>query len=166
MTTTASRSLLALTAVLAVGTAAACSSTTDKASASEKKPEPTTLTFTLDNEGAEFDPIDLGRKGESIGDRHIAALTLLDDGEPAGRFHTDCLVVDDAYGGQMCTMVAMLAGGTLTFQTAGLHEEFEGVEGRGQWAAVTGGTGKYAGARGEASLGEDEDSPFTITLLP
>jgi hypothetical protein len=118
MRTTATRSLLAAAAVLAVGTAAACSSTTDQASASEKKPEPTTLTFTLDAGGGEFDPIDLGRKGESIGDRHIAAFTLQLDGEPAGRMHTDCLVVDDAYGGQMCTMVAMLRGGTLAFQNA------------------------------------------------
>lgn len=32
--------------------------------------------------------------------------------------------------------------------------------------AVTGRTGKYAGARGAASLGAGEDSPLTITLLP
>jgi hypothetical protein len=64
----------------------------------------------LDNAGGEFDPIDLGSRGESIGDRHIAAFTLLAGGEPAGRTHTDCLVVDDAYEGQMCTVVAMVAG--------------------------------------------------------
>jgi hypothetical protein len=166
MSTIASRSLLAVAAVLAVGAVAACSNTTEKASASEKKPEPTTLTFTFDEAGAEFDQVDVGGKGESIGDRHVGAMTLLADGEPAGRFHTDCLVVDNAYEGQMCTMVAMLSGGTLTMQTAGLHKEFDGVEGSGEWAAVTGGTGTYAGARGEASLGADEDSPFTITLLP
>lgn len=166
MSTTTTRTLIAVSAVLIAGTAAACSSTTEKASASGPKPEPTTLTFTIDGPGAEFDHIDLGRKGDSIGDRHVGAFTLLVEGEPAGRMHTDCLVVDDAYEGQMCTTVAMLSGGTLTFENAGLHKELGDVDGSGQLAAVTGGTGEYSGARGELDLGEEEDSPLTITLLP
>lgn len=166
MSSTVIRSLLAVAAVLAIGTTAACSGTTEEASASEKEPEPTTLTFTLDEAGGEFDQVDTGRKGESIGDRHVAAMTLLADGEPAGRMHTDCLVVDNAYEGQMCIAVAMLAGGTLSFQNAGLHKELAGVDGAGDRFAVTGGTGEYAGARGEMNVGEQEGDPVTITLLP
>ena len=40
-------------------------------------------------------------------------MTMLDDGAVAGRALLDCMVADPTYGGQMCTGVLLLDGGTL-----------------------------------------------------
>jgi hypothetical protein len=149
------------------GTAVAACASTPAASADRKAAAPPTeLTYTLDTETMEYHPIDIGKKGDSAGDRHISAFTVLADGQPTGRAHSDCLAVDNAYEGQMCAMVVMLPGGTISFQNAGLHKPLGDADTSGERFAVTGGTGVYSGARGEMTVGEAEDGPITITLLP
>jgi len=159
------RTTLAIAGLVAAGAVTACAST-PAASADRKPAEPTELSYTLDTDTMEYHPIDIGKKGDSAGDRHISAFTVLADGEPTGRAHSDCVAVDSAYEGQMCSMVVMLPGGTISFQSAGLHKPLGDADTSGERFAVTGGTGEYAGARGEMSVGEAEEGPLTITLLP
>lgn len=166
MLTTSRRTALAVACLVAGAAVAACASTPAASADRKAAAQPTELSYTLDTVTMEFDPVDVGKKDESVGDRHIAAFTVLADGEPTGRAHSDCLVVDNAYEGQMCALVVMLPGGTISFQSAGLHKPLGDADTSGERFAVTGGTGVYAGARGEMTVGEAEDGPMTITLLP
>lgn len=59
-----------------------------------------------------------------------------------------------------------LADGTLYFQGMGFHERVPNAgSGDDSVYAVTGGSGAYSGARGEASAPADGDT-LTVTLLP
>ncbi len=169
MTTTPHRSqlMIAVAAVAAFGALSACSDSDGPASASTpEKSEPTTMEFLLDIEGGDFDELAVGGKGEAVGNHHYAAMTMLDDGAVAGRALMDCTVADPTYEGQMCTGVLLLDGGTLTVQNAGEHKSIEGIDPGVEAFAVTGGTGAYAGASGEMTVGEAEEGPLTVTLLP
>jgi hypothetical protein len=157
-------SLLGVAALTAVGALSACSSTPE-ASASEQE-EPTTLTFMLDGEGGDYEEVDTGKKGISVGDRNLAAMTLESDGDIAGRLIMDCLAADPTYEGQVCSGIALISGGTLSFEQVGLHKPIPGIDPGAEAYAVTGGTGKYAGAGGEMVVGEEDHAPVTITLLP
>lgn len=159
--------LLAGTAIAALAALSACSDSGDSAAASEPKEpaaEPTTLEFTLDVENGDYDQTGSGK--DEVGDHYYSAMTMLDDGEVAGRALLDCMAFDPTYGGQMCSGVLLLDGGTLSIQNAGEHEPIEGVDYGEESFAVTGGTGEYAGATGEMTVGEAEEGPLTITLLP
>ncbi len=162
------RLLLGVAAIAALGCLSACSDSSDPASAAEqtKSPEPTTLEFLLDVENGDFDESSFGGKGDVVGNHHYSAMTLLSDGSVAGRALLDCMVADPTYEGQMCTGVLLLDGGTLTLQNAGEHKSIEGVDPGPEAFAVTGGSGKYAGASGEMTVGDSEEGPLTITLLP
>ena len=154
---------LLVVAVAAVATLSACSGTSEARTSA--KDEPTILTFTLDGEGGDYNEVDTGNKGESLGDRHVAAMTLENDGKIAGRMLMDCTGVDPTYEGQTCSGHALIDGGTLAFEHVGTHEPIPGVDPGEEAYAVTGGTGEYAGASGEMVVGQEEDdAPVTITL--
>ena len=127
----------------------------------------TTLTFTLSEDGFASKYLDHGRKGPSIGDHHLTSLSLEQDGAVAGRVEVDCLATDRVYQGQTCEFGAQLADGTLFFEGIGFHEEIPHVgAGDDTVHAITGGTGAYAGAEGEVTIGLADTGPVTITLLP
>jgi hypothetical protein len=156
---------LLVVAVVAVATLSACSGASEAQPAD--KDEPTTLTFTLDGEGGDYNHVDTGKKGESLGDRHLAAMTLEIDGTIAGRMLMDCTGVDPTYEGQTCSGHALVDGGTLAFEHVGTHVPIPGVDPGEEAYAVTGGTGAYSGASGEMVVGQEEDdAPVTVTLQP
>jgi hypothetical protein len=106
-----------------------------------------------------------GRLGS--GDQAVVRATLVDErGARFGSTHALCTVTG---GGRnpsvVCTGVAVLRNGTLAVSFAFRFED------RGKIAAVTGGTGAYAGARGwlesrSAPGGDPRVNQDVIHLLP
>ncbi|HEV7824610.1 MAG TPA: hypothetical protein VGP02_06860 [Mycobacteriales bacterium] len=94
----------------------------------------------------------------NLGDRSVFTHDLLVDGEQVGFDGGVCTVVrmdpDGAYY-ILCNVSMTLPDGTLTFQTF-IREVFPPPP---FYAAVTGGTGAFAGARGEMHI--DPASPDT-----
>jgi hypothetical protein len=104
-------------------------------------------------------PIDAGPNGASVGDGLvITSKVFAPGGGRVGRLDFACTTT--GVGGnssQICQGVLTLPGGQLTGQFAG--------ESRRQ--AITGGTGKYKGARGQFVLGKDTPTSlsFAVELL-
>jgi hypothetical protein len=96
--------------------------------------------------------VDVRPKGESTGDRFLASLTLRKAGAIAGRLEVECTAVDGTYEGHMCTLVAIVEEGTLTFQSVGIGRRIPNVGMPPEVYAVTGGTGLYAGAGGTMTV--------------
>lgn len=165
MTTHTLRPALAGTAALCL--LAACAVVATGLPTSAAADDANTRTYTLSGKKVSSKYLDTGRKGPSTGDRHLTALTLKQDGGTAGRLLIECVAVDKVYEGQTCDLAAQLADGTLFFSGVGFHEEIPGVgSGDDSTYAITGGTGAFLGAAGDATVGPDEDGPLTITLLP
>jgi hypothetical protein len=150
-------------AALSAGVLAAA---TTSASSAAGEDGATTLTFALASRRVSETHVDVGRKGPTLGDRYLTGVSLKSAGKIAGRLEIDCVALDRVYEGQMCTLVAILADGTLTFQSAGVSAPIPNVGTPAEAYAVTGGTGSFAGATGEMSVGEGDHGPATITLLP
>jgi hypothetical protein len=94
--------------------------------------------------------IDQGRPGISKGDRVLITSALFDRaGRKAGRADFECVATGKgARGGGLCLGVIALTGGQLTTQFA------FGASGESPRQAITGGTGRYAGARGQFVIAE------------
>lgn len=93
----------------------------------------------------DFAFLDEGSAGPSLGDRLVFTSDLFDrNGNPVGRDAADCVTVRDPGQQQIaqCTITVQLSGGEITFQ--GL------AQGTDNTFAITGGTGEYKNARGEA----------------
>ena len=106
---------------------------------------------------------DNGRRGESLADLDACRGLLRDaQGDRAGRAHWTCVYLGSTRAGSDCSSVVTLRGGTL--QAAGVLSH---TSTRSEWA-VTGGTGRYAGARGTVALRQASPTRTraTITLLP
>jgi hypothetical protein len=111
---------------------------------------------------------DFGTPGPSLGDRIVFTSDLFDEeGNQVGRDGADCVVVRIDPSAPLpeqqvvqCTITVELADGQITFQ--GLAQGTENL------FAVTGGTGAYRKARGEA-LAKDrvplQVADITITLF-
>jgi hypothetical protein len=124
--------------------------------------DPRTLHFVAENRQSRT--VDLPPVHVSLGDQEVANGVLVDDeGKQAGTFGVECaaVVVSKRATQARCSGWAALAGGELVVagrSIAGTAEE--------TWA-VTGGTGDYGAARGEAllhDLGRGRAS-VTITLV-
>ena len=113
---------------------------------------PRTLTYRGFETGRDAKTVDVRPKGESVGDRYLASLTLRRAGEITGRLEVECTAVDGTYEGHMCTLVAIVEDGTLTFQSAGLGRPIPNVGNPPEVYAVTGGTGSYADAGGTMTV--------------
>ena len=112
--------------------------------------------------------LDLGAPGPSLGDRLVFTSDLFDDnGNNVGGDGADCVIVridPTAPPAQQqivqCVVTVQLADGQITFQGLG-----QGTE---NFFAVTGGTGVYRTARGEAfvkDLVPLQVADITITLF-
>jgi hypothetical protein len=105
---------------------------------------------------------DNGRRGESLGDLTACRGVLRNEnGARVGRAHWTCTYLGSTKRGDDCSAVVNLSGGTL--QAAGVLNH---TSPRSEWA-ITGGTGRYAGARGTATLRQASPTRTTavITLL-
>jgi hypothetical protein len=148
-----------------LGAASACTNDpAPAASVTQAEPERTVLEFQMSQKDSEFELFDVGKRGDSVGDRNISAATLEVNGEVAGRMQGVCTTLDNAYEGHQCELAIMIKGGTLTLATGGVRKPIENVDGRGDIFAVTGGTGDYLGVAGEMTVSEDGQD-LTITLL-
>ena len=157
--------LLALPAVAAAVVAATVA--VGGASAAQD-PAGTTLTFQESDKGARFSIADVPPKsrgkGEpvlSIGDNFTFSNPLLRNGQRAGTSYNHCVVTQPgpiSRHGALCAAVLALPDGNLFGQAVTTRDGGERVV-----AAVTGGTGAYAGARGTAT---SERGTTTVELLP
>ena len=113
---------------------------------------PSTLIYRGFETGRDAKVVDVRPKGESVGDRYLASMTLRKAGAVAGRLEVECTAVDGTYEGHMCTLVAIVEDGTLTFQSAGVGRAIPNVGEPAEVYAVTGGTGSYVGAGGTMTV--------------
>ena len=160
-TTASLTSVAALAGLVAVALPPTTSAAVDPGA----PPEPTALTYRLAAKDAETRFIDIGRKGDSVGDHYYSAITLKADGQVAGRLQVDCAVLDNAYEGHLCLMAVIVEGGQITLASGGVGKRIPNVDGRGDIYAVTGGTGSYQGAEGELTV-SDDGRFLTVTILP
>ena len=152
---------LAATALLGATATVIASGTPTNAAADE-----TVLSFLLSDRAVVSKYIDMGRKGPSIGDRHLTSVSLEQDGAIAGRIEIECVAIDRVYQGQTCDLAAQLSDGTLFFEGIGFHKRIPNVgAGDDTVYAITGGSGAYVGAEGEVSIGLDDTGPVEIRLL-
>jgi allene oxide cyclase-like protein len=106
--------------------------------------------------------VDAAPAGESLGDTQVGSGRLTDaSGHPAGRFGFTCRWVnvthDDAQ--ELCTAWGLLGnGGQLELQGMSRRESDHHT-----WAVV-GGTGRYRGVRGEASIVDLDPEHAALTL--
>jgi hypothetical protein len=106
---------------------------------------------------------DNGRRGDSVGDLLACRGALRgSSGRKEGRAHWTCIYLGTERAGSDCSAVVNLSGGTL--QVAGVLNQ---IKPKSTWA-VTGGTGKYGGARGTAALTQlsAARTAVVVTLLP
>jgi hypothetical protein len=108
--------------------------------------------------------VDLGKHGPSMGDHNVTRSDVLDPaGARVGRADIDCTLtgVGPNMGG--------LCHGVVTLRDGQIVSEFAfGPSGATRVAAIVGGTGAYAGARGVSIVdvhGTDQHEPFTIELF-
>lgn len=107
--------------------------------------------------------VDTGKRGLSPGDHNIVRSQILDiRGRVVGRGDFDCVItgVGKQLGG-ICNVVMTLRDGQIAGESA-----FDRT-GSSRYGAITGGTRRYAGMRGETivdTTGTDEHEPFTVVL--
>jgi hypothetical protein len=92
----------------------------------------------------------------SLGDRFILNDLILQEGETIGHNGGVCTIIDTA-GEAMCTVIFSLPEGTIVtafLNTPPPEKTF----------AIVGGTGKYAGARGQGELIEAPDQTGWLTF--
>jgi hypothetical protein len=115
-------------------------------------------TITLVEANQELQPtfVDAGTPGPSVGDVVVARDEVLrENGAPAGTFRQVCTLVDLAgnpfTSAYECSGSLELKAGTITMQGPFVPAKPE------QSAAITGGTGAYATARGEIAIRAEAD---------
>lgn len=104
--------------------------------------------------GVQTQAVEVSVDGEFLGDRFVGAEDLFTGSTKTGRAVRSCEVLATTGGGEatfQCLFTLALADGTLTLQAMPELTE-RGLE--NVTAAVTGGTGAYRNARGEAFLEE------------
>jgi len=121
--------------------------------------DPTGSTLRFRVEFSPFFYLDLGDPGPSMGDQIISHDLLFDpSGRPAGHDGVSCTITDPAGGPEAeCTATFALSGGQLATQFLNTPPPVKHF-------AVTGGTGRYRKARGEAVLVENGDGTGTVTF--
>ena len=142
---------LAVAALALAGTASA--DTVEKSHVSHDR------TIRLVEANKELQPtfIDTGKPGPSVGDVAVARDEVLgENGSPAGTFRQVCTLVDLVGGPPTSTFECIgslaLKEGTITIAGPFVPAAPE------QSAAITGGTGAYAAARGEVTVRAIDDS--------
>ena len=148
---TAALALVALPVAAGLGLAAGTARASDRddpvADARRVRP-PQTIEITAAI--ATFDFVDVNAPGITAGDYFVQTNTLTVDGQSQGTDLLRCTASGDMEHPGICDIVMTLEGGTIT--AAGELPKFEPIDGLPFALAITGGTGAYAGAAGEASV--------------
>lgn len=111
--------------------------------------------------------LDLGDPGLSPGDRQVFRNTAVRDGKQIGYEVGEAVIVEASDTGLTASVTStlVLADGTVTLSAVFVEDFATGPT--GLTGAVTGGTGRYRGARGEATgevIPGTDDTRVTIRL--
>ncbi len=125
------------------------------ASASSLAPS---TTLKLTGQATGFQLIEEGKQGFSLGDRIMLGGVLLQGGKQVGHFGIQDVAVNTQPKQIEEVATFILGGGQLTFQDMRrtIATDFT--------VAVTGGTGAYEGARGEADVHVTKPGSFSVTV--
>jgi len=119
----------------------------------DNKGRTTTLTILLKK--AEIKVVELGPQGPSHGDIRVGNVALYDQSgkKKVGRVDLFCALTDPSKKLQMtqCVRTYTLAGGEINQQGVSHRPSIHQSGVSKQREAITGGTGKYAGVRGEST---------------
>lgn len=99
----------------------------------------------------QFKEFDVGAKGLSLGDHYVFSDNLYEDDKRVGSLNGHCVLtrVHKAYYHEQCTATVSLSGGLITSQGVIVFDKnFDNKF----TIAITGGTGDYTGAGGEAHV--------------
>ena len=121
--------------------------------------------FRLVTVANQFAPIDVGKKGESIGDYIVFSDDVYFSGKKVGYLDGTCTttrIVGTAFRSQ-CLVTVSLPGGSLTSQ--GVLAAASEQDATGLTIAITGGTGRYSDAGGEAHVKFLDDDKTLIHVV-
>jgi hypothetical protein len=102
--------------------------------------------------------VDVGDKGESVGDQFIFSDKLLKDGKQVGHDAVVCTIVSLKPGEAQCVGTFWFSGGQITAQV--LVSFAEGPPA----VPITGGSGKYRGAEGEINIRDVSETKSILTF--
>jgi hypothetical protein len=116
-------------------------------------------TLTVMTKTREVEVLDLGPQGATHGDMRVVNAPLYDESgkHKVGRLDQYCVTTDPADEPSEkahmaeCTATITLPGGEISVQGVRSYPKLSGLPSRGV-EAISGGTGKYAGVRGEVVL--------------
>ena len=127
-----------------------------------------TLTFTVPPPAArDQHQVDVPPRGLSLGDEVVGAVSLRRHGELFGRALVVCTINDASFQGQQCVFTLVLRNGQITVHGGGLDRRLPHSPPLGgpDVFAVTGGTGRYAGATGTLTISHGaHNDVFTVAL--
>ena len=160
--------LVVMALVGIMGVLRAVSASPDTATNAKEARSSTTITVVTKTGGIKV--VDLGPRGPSQGDMRVFSVTLYDEGgkEKVGRLDAFCVVTDPADEPNEkahmaeCTYTYTLPGGEINAQGVNAYPKLSEPAPRSV-DAITGGTGKYAGVRGERRF-ETHGNKVTDTL--
>ncbi len=113
--------------------------------------------FTLTEKTVSEQDIDLGEKGQGVGDQFVFQGDLTDDhGKDAGHTLGHCVLVSD--NGIHCTATVVLEHGNLSVAGGGIGD------GDNFAVAIVGGTGDYRGATGELEVKHVDEKTSELTV--
>ncbi len=110
--------------------------------------------------------IDARPRGESVGDRTLAAETVRRDGRAVGRALIDCVAADATFRGQACTVTLLTRAGQLTAQGAAEDRPLPGRggdPGTAEVFAITGATGSFPATGALRVRSTSRGDTFTVT---
>ncbi len=153
---------------LGIGLWGAVGSASPESAANAKEARSTTITVSTKTGGIEV--VDLGAQGPSHGDMRVFSVALYNESgkEKVGRLDAFCVVTDPADEPNErahmaeCTYTYTLPGGEISAQGVNAYPKLSEPAPRSV-DAITGGTGKYAGVRGERRF-ETHGNKVTDTL--
>jgi len=108
--------------------------------------------------------LDLGERGFSLGDRFVFTDNLFRHGRRVGTDHGECVAtrIQRQAASFQCTATAVLRGGQITAQGAVTFSEDSSAPFR---LAITGGTGRFRDAGGQAVVRETGPRTTVLTFL-
>ena len=127
-------------------------------------PAPPSGTLSLTERQGYFKFVDNGKKGMGIGDSFVFSSDLLSGGKRIGTLRATCIATTRNGSSSECIGTFFLPDGTINAQVGQKGDTLTTL------ISITGGTGKYAGARGViTSTSRGRNSKFTddtITFMP
>jgi hypothetical protein len=121
--------------------------------------------FTITTKTLTEAQVDVGEPGPTLGDGNVITEDAYRDGEKVGTSDLSCTVVRldpvKRFFAAQCLNTTVLPGGQITSQGYVTSDQIEKVPFK---QAITGGTGAYAGARGELTVDEAGDGPAHLTF--